>query len=86
MDTTFAVYPRVIGVSHPGPYSDFLHRLQRGLILHMQISKYILVQTDEYNLRHFMGSDFFLIKGALYFIVTLKVLFIITFFKSLLRK
>lgn len=51
----------------------------------MQISKYILVQTDELNLKHFMGSDFFLIKRPLYFIVTLKVLFIITFFRSLLK-
>ncbi|CAN0016539.1 unnamed protein product [Bubo scandiacus] len=68
------------------PYSDFLHQLQRRLILQIQLSQYILVWTDEYNLKRFMGSDFFLIKGALCFTVTLKVLFIITFFRSLLGR
>lgn len=31
MDTTFAVYSRVIGVSHPGPYSDFSPPTTKGI-------------------------------------------------------
>lgn len=86
IDTTFAIYPGGIWVSYAGPHSNFLHQLQRALILQMLLSWYILIQTDEYNLKHFMGSDFFLIKVALCFTVTLKVLFIITFFRSPLGK
>lgn len=48
------------------------------------MSKYILIQADGYNLKHFTESGFFLIKGALSFLITLKTLFAVKLFRSLL--